>query len=83
MTRVKQITAARFKAQCLALLDEVAETRQPLPLTPRVAVRATTLGDFHGDPADRLIVATALIESCPVVTRDRRIRRYKAVSAIW
>jgi PIN domain nuclease of toxin-antitoxin system len=54
-----------------------------LPLTPRVAVRATTLEAFHGDPADRLIVATALIEGCPVVTKDRRIRRHMAVTSIW
>lgn len=54
-----------------------------LPLTPRVAVRAAALQSFHGDPADRLIVATALIESCPIATRDRLIRRYKAVSSIW
>jgi prevent-host-death family protein len=31
----RSITAARFKAQCLALLDEVAETRQPLTVTKR------------------------------------------------
>ncbi len=54
-----------------------------LPLTPRVAVRAATLEDFHGDPADRLIVATAMVESCAVVTRDRRMRRYKGVSSVW
>lgn len=54
-----------------------------LPLTPRVAVLATTLDDFHGDPADRLIVAAALAESCPLITRDQRIRRYKTVSSVW
>ena len=35
MSSPKTITAARFKAQCLALLDEVAETRQPLTVTKR------------------------------------------------
>jgi PIN domain nuclease of toxin-antitoxin system len=54
-----------------------------LPLTPRVAVQATTLGDFHGDPADRIIVATAILEACPIVTKDRRIRRHKGVTSIW
>ena len=54
-----------------------------LPLTPAVAVKATALGRFHGDPADRLIVATALLESAPVVTKDRRIRTYQAVVTIW
>ena len=54
-----------------------------LPLTPAIAVKATELGKFHGDPADRLIVATALLESAPLVTKDRRIRKYQAVVTIW
>ena len=31
----RTISASRFKAQCLALLDEVAETGQPLVVTKR------------------------------------------------
>ena len=54
-----------------------------LPLTPAVAVRATMLGRFHGDPADRVIVATAILESAVLVTKDQRIRKYEAVSTIW
>ena len=37
-----------------------------------IAVRAGLLPDMHGDPADRLIVATAL-EGHQLVTADRRI----------
>jgi PIN domain nuclease of toxin-antitoxin system len=54
-----------------------------LPLTPAVAVKATMLGRFHGDPADRVIVATAILESAVLVTKDQRIRKYEAVSTIW
>ena len=54
-----------------------------LPLTPAVAVKATMLGRFHGDPADRLIVATAILESAVLVTKDQRIRKHEAVSTIW
>lgn len=53
------------------------------PLTPKIAVRATQLGGFHGDPADRLIVATALIDGAAIVTRDRNIRTYAPVSSVW
>lgn len=35
MSSSRSISAARFKAECLALLDEVAETRQPLTVTKR------------------------------------------------
>lgn len=54
-----------------------------LPLTPRIAVRATRLGAFHGDPADRLIVATAITESATLVTKDRHIRAYPSVDSVW
>ena len=55
-----------------------------MALSPAVAVRAVQLPEtFPGDPADRLIVATALVEGAPVVTRDRRIRRAAVVETIW
>ncbi len=54
-----------------------------LPLSPRIAVKATQLGAFHGDPADRLIVATAITESATLVTRDRHIRSYASVESVW
>ena len=53
-------------------------------LSPRVAVEAQQLGaDFHDDPADRLIVATAIVEAVPIVTKDARIRDYDRVRSIW
>jgi PIN domain nuclease of toxin-antitoxin system len=56
---------------------------QLLPLTPAVAVKATQLGAFHGDPADRLIVATTLVEAATLVTKDRNIRGYPTVASVW
>ena len=55
-----------------------------LPLTPAVAVRASRFGrDFPGDPADRVIVATALLEPAVLVTRDGKIREYPGVETAW
>ena len=54
-----------------------------LPLTPRVAAQAADLQRFHGDPTDRLIVATAVVADARRVTRDTQIRRYKAVLSVW
>jgi PIN domain nuclease of toxin-antitoxin system len=55
-----------------------------LPLTPAVAVKAADLpAGFPGDPADRLIVATAILESAPLVTKDDRIRRSALVRTMW
>lgn len=47
------------------------------PVTEDVAVDSTRLpGEFHRDPADRFMVATAREMSATLVTRDRRILRY-------
>ena len=55
-----------------------------LPLTPQIAVLSTRLpGDFHGDPADRLIVATALNHQVPLISRDRKIQEWGYLQVIW
>lgn len=55
-----------------------------LALSPAVAVAAASLPpEFPGDPADRLIVATALIERATLVTRDAPIQRSSLVPTVW
>lgn len=65
--------------------DALAAPRvELLPLTPAVAARAAGLpAAFPGDPADRLIVATAIIEAATLVTKDDRIRQSETVRTIW
>lgn len=54
-----------------------------IPITPTIAIDAVNLpGEFHKDPADRLIVATARIHDCPLVTADREILSYPHVKLI-
>jgi PIN domain nuclease of toxin-antitoxin system len=56
---------------------------QLLPLTPRIAVESTQLpGTFHRDPADQIIVATARIYDCPLLTADDKILRYPHVKLL-
>jgi PIN domain nuclease of toxin-antitoxin system len=43
------------------------------PLHPDVAMTSSRLENFHGDPADRMIVATAIVCSLPLFTSDQRI----------
>jgi PIN domain nuclease of toxin-antitoxin system len=53
-------------------------------VTESIATAAGLLGrDFPGDPADRIIVATALELRGPVATRDERIRSAKQVETLW
>lgn len=54
-----------------------------VPLTVEAAVRSSFLPDtFHGDPADRLLVATARELDVPLVTRDRKILDHGAESLL-
>jgi len=57
---------------------------QLLPLTPEVALESAYLpGDFHRDPADQLIVATARLHNLVLVTSDQRMQAYPYVNTVW
>lgn len=54
------------------------------PLTDDIAQRAGQLGDsFPGDPADRIIAATALERGAPLITQDEMLRAAGLLSTIW
>lgn len=54
-----------------------------LPLTPQIAVESTRLpGEFHSDPADQIIVATAREYGVNLLTADARILAYEHVVTI-
>jgi PIN domain nuclease of toxin-antitoxin system len=47
------------------------------PIEPMAAVEAGALPDsIRGDPADRIIIATARALTCPIATADRAILAY-------
>lgn len=55
-----------------------------VPVDNTLAMQSTRLpGDFHPDPADRMIVALARHYTVPLLTADRRIRDYLHVRTIW
>ena len=56
-----------------------------VPMSSEIAINAIGLEDMHGDPFDRIIVATALVEDAILLTADRpvlewpgRVRRQDA-----
>ena len=54
-----------------------------LDLTPDISAESCSLpGDFHADPADQIIVATARHHRVGLVTLDERIRRYPHVDVV-
>jgi PIN domain nuclease of toxin-antitoxin system len=55
---------------------------QALPVDWQVAAAATQLPPVHSDPADRLIIATAISRGLQVITPDRHFPHY-AVDVVW
>ena len=54
-----------------------------LDLSPRIATDSTELpGEFHKDPADQIIVATARVHGAPLLTADERILKYPHVQVL-
>ena len=47
-----------------------------VPLDNAVMLRSSALPEIHKDPADRFIIATALLNDCVVATGDRRFPKY-------
>lgn len=43
------------------------------PISPAICIASCHLPAFHGDPADRLIVATAITLGLPLITADKKI----------
>lgn len=67
----------------LATVAEIDAVRF-MPVDIEVAVKSVELpGEFHKDPADRMIVATARKLAVPLVTKDEKIRAYAHVKTIW
>jgi PIN domain nuclease of toxin-antitoxin system len=55
---------------------------QLLELTLPIVVQATQLEGFHNDPADQIIVATAQVNGCPLLTIDTKIVNYPPVQVL-
>lgn len=64
-------------------LRQLAAQVRTVPITPAIAVAGASLpSSFPGDPADRLIYATALESGLQLVTKDERLRAYRAPRAV-
>jgi len=56
---------------------------QLLALTPEIVIESTRLpGEFHRDPADQIIVATARVHDCLLLTVDEKILQYPHVQLL-
>ncbi|MGK7944252.1 MAG: type II toxin-antitoxin system VapC family toxin [Microcystaceae cyanobacterium] len=54
-----------------------------IPISASIAIDAFRLPEpFHKDPADRLIVSSARVLNCPIMTQDYKILAYSHVQNI-
>jgi PIN domain nuclease of toxin-antitoxin system len=57
---------------------------QFIPVSNSIAVKSVNLPQpLHDDPADRIIIATALSTGASIVTKDKKISDYSHVKTIW
>ena len=54
-----------------------------LPVEPSIAALAGSMDWLHGDPCDRIIVATAMHHDVPLVTADKQISKSGLVEVVW
>jgi len=79
---LKRLVLRPSADQWLAVAETAAHLRVE-PLTSAICLESANLpGEFHRDPADRLIVALARSLNCELVTADRRILEYPKVRTI-
>jgi len=63
-------------------IDSVGITT--IDLSPDIAIDSCNLpGNFHKDPADRIIVASARIHNLTLLTKDQKILNYSHVRSLW
>jgi len=86
---VAQLTARGRLRLTMDVVDWVAKSEvlpfvHFIPVDNVIALKSVQLpGTLHQDPADRMIIATALTLGFPLVTRDEKIARYPHVQTIW
>ncbi len=55
-----------------------------VPVSNSIALKSVELpGALHNDPADRIIIATAVSMGAILVTKDEKIRNYPYVKTVW
>ncbi|MCX7098393.1 MAG: type II toxin-antitoxin system VapC family toxin [Methylococcales bacterium] len=72
------VTATAYIEDILLALDVSV-----LPITPAIAELAQSDLFIHGDPADRLIGATALFHRAALITADEKLRAIPKLRCIW
>jgi PIN domain nuclease of toxin-antitoxin system len=83
------IKAKRGKLELPLTIEELARRIERggvvelVPVDTATWLRSLALPWKNQDPADRVIVATALIKNVPLLTKDNEMRSFTGVECIW
>ena len=64
------------------LAEKIGQGYRMLAVSWTHAAKVEDLPWHHRDPFDRLLIAQALTERCPVITKDRAFHKY-GVEVVW
>lgn len=65
-------------------LDRIRSRFKVFPVSDTIALCAAELpSPFHGDPMDRIIAATTIVENCVLITHDDLIRNANVCKVLW
>ena len=72
-------------ADAATFIERILEARaiRVLPITAKIAVLSQADEFEQGDPADRLIAATAIVHGAQLVTADSQLRRVRGLRIVW
>ena len=75
----------RLPADAATFIEKLLEARaiRILPITAKIAVLSQSDHFAHGDPADRIIAATAIVHGAQLVTADARLKRVSGLRVLW
>lgn len=84
LARLSSTGQVHFNGSLEVFLSEIERRFVILPMNARICAQASNLpAGYPKDPADRIIGATALVESLKLITADREIRDSRAFPTIW
>jgi PIN domain nuclease of toxin-antitoxin system len=53
-----------------------------IPLNSKIFCVSASLPSIHLDPCDRMIIAAAIVQNCPVITADKVFGKYPGISVV-
>ncbi len=83
LVRRRRLVLAMSFSSWVAALRSMSEINLQ-PVSPEIALAAGDFDEpFPGDPADRLIAATALVAGAKLVTADEKLRSVSMIETVW